>query len=244
MFTFWLWGAFKGLSLAHPTIKLINMAMLSATKSNPLKGYKAFKVVRSNLGAVPTYECLGYQYKVGQSYSLNKNVNGKIIKPLRCTRGFHFCTKIRNVLSFYNGEYDNGKHVYDIPRPIVIGRVSAWGLLDYDSVKTAAQCIRIDKLLTLEEVKKLLGHDKIKTATIKFRWEPDFEFDYWRKCQKGAAVAIGNLPFDEYSGLKLKKRDFEGESIIRVKVTYKMSYVTGKTRLERSKAKVLSYEIL
>ena len=48
-------------------------------------GYKAFN---------NDLTCRGFQYEVGQTYSMNE-------KPIPCERGFHFCKSIAETYDFY-----------------------------------------------------------------------------------------------------------------------------------------------
>ena len=54
-----------------------------------VKGYKVFN---------PDWTCRGFQYKVGESYEMDK-------EPIACERGFHFCERLEDCFNYYDFEH-------------------------------------------------------------------------------------------------------------------------------------------
>lgn len=58
---------------------------MNQTENQPVKGYKVFN---------PDWTCIGFQYKVGETFEDD-------VTPKCCSRGFHFCTKASDCFSYY-----------------------------------------------------------------------------------------------------------------------------------------------
>ena len=100
-----------------------------------MKGYKVFN---------PDWTCRGFQYNVGQVYEMDE-------KPIRCDRGFHFCTKASDCFKYYSFDPDNK-----------VAEVEALG--DIDTSKDDSKCstnkIYIIREITWQEVLNLVNLGK------------------------------------------------------------------------------------
>lgn len=80
-----------------------------------------------------------YKYEVGKSYKMDGNIQV-------CNRGFHFCIKPENVLSFYNNKDCLYSHIF------AFGKVSS----DYQTFKYAASNIIILDVMNYEDFNKII----------------------------------------------------------------------------------------
>jgi len=120
---------------------------------------------------VPEYRGnLSFTYEVGKTYHETGTIT-------LCTTGFHACNHLLDCMSYYPlSEF--------VPR--VYAKVSVWGILDEQDGKLAAEYLRIDKLLTKDQVVAactgILHNPTCKCSTISetiIRQDPDTTTSYW-----------------------------------------------------------------
>ena len=116
-------------------------------KEKTIKAYKAFN---------PDFTCRGFQYKVGEEYTHDGEVNA-------CQSGFHACQNPFDVLDYYPLVTENG----EITR---FAEVEQSGTIDVDNNKTCSSNIKVNAELNLagfikagiEWIKELTNPDNIK----------------------------------------------------------------------------------
>ena len=81
-----------------------------------IKGYKVFN---------PDWTCRGFQYKVGETFTHNGNIE-------MCGRGFHFCRKASDCFNYYNFNSNNK-----------VAEVEAIGLVETQGNKSVTDKIKI-----------------------------------------------------------------------------------------------------
>ena len=99
-----------------------------------IKGYKVFN---------PDWTCRGFQYRVGETYEMDK-------KPRLCDVGFHFCKRVVDCFNFYRFDSNNK-----------VAEVEALGDIDTDvGIKYCTNKIKIVRELTWYEVLDLVNVGK------------------------------------------------------------------------------------
>ena len=98
--------------------------------NNIVKGYKVFN---------PDWTCRGFQYKVGETYEHNRDIE-------LCGSGFHFCINPIDCFNYYR--FDNNNRV---------AVVEAIGLVETGDDKSVTNKIRIIRELDWSEVLKLVN---------------------------------------------------------------------------------------
>ena len=100
-----------------------------------IKGFKVFN---------PDWTCRGFQYKVGESYEIDK-------EPKVCSIGFHFCLKASDCFNFYDFTCENK-----------VAEVEAYGDIDQqeDESKFCTNKIRIVREITWDEVLRIVNEGK------------------------------------------------------------------------------------
>ena len=100
-----------------------------------MKGYKVFN---------PDWTCRGFQYKVGESYEMDR-------KPRVCQRGFHFCIKASDCFDFYSFSSDNK-----------VAEVEAYGDINKsdDELKYCTNKIRIVREIPWDEMLHIVNEGK------------------------------------------------------------------------------------
>ena len=98
-------------------------------------GYKVFN---------PDWTCREFQYKVGESYEIDK-------EPKVCRIGFHFCLKASDCFNFYKFTCENK-----------VAEVEAYGDIDkqVDESKFCTNKIRIVREITWDEVLRIVNEGK------------------------------------------------------------------------------------
>ena len=98
-------------------------------------GYKVFN---------PDWTCRGFQYKVGESYEMDR-------KPRVCQRGFHFCIKASDCFDFYSFSSDNK-----------VAEVEAYGDINKsdDELKYCTNKIRIVREIPWDEMLHIVNEGK------------------------------------------------------------------------------------
>ena len=113
-----------------------------------IKGYKGFD---------SRFQCVGLQYEVGETYRYVGDI--KI-----CSRGFHFCKELSDVLNFYPL---NPKFNHDIYFPIFPNRyaevecLGRWFTNDHHN-KYVTNRIRIVRELSEDEIYEILKREMEK----------------------------------------------------------------------------------
>lgn len=99
------------------------------------RGYKVFN---------PDFTCMGFQYKVGETY----HIPAKELKP--CSKGFHFCKQLIDCFHYYSFDSENK-----------VAEVVATGKVIEHEDKLVAHTIKIIRELSRDEVLELinLGQD-------------------------------------------------------------------------------------
>lgn len=97
-----------------------------------MKGYKVFH---------PDWTCRGFQYEVGKEYKMEE-------EPVRCERGFHFCTKLIDCFEYYS--FNPNNKVAEIE---AFGKIAGGG----DDSKHCTNGIRIVRELSWREVLDLVN---------------------------------------------------------------------------------------
>lgn len=90
-----------------------------------IKGYKVFN---------PDWTCRGFQYKVGETFTYNENIE-------MCGRGFHFCRKASDCFNYY--EFNSRNKVAE---------VEAVGLTETQDNKSVTDKIRIVREIPWQEL--------------------------------------------------------------------------------------------
>lgn len=98
---------------------------------NEVKGYKVFD---------PNWTCLGFQYKVGETYKHEGEIK-------LCYSGYHFCRKAVDCFSFYTFNPENK-----------VAEVEALGVVKTDGVKSVTDHIRIVREISWEEVLRIVNY--------------------------------------------------------------------------------------
>ena len=98
---------------------------INDVKSYKVKGYKVFD---------PNWTCLGFQYKVGETYKHEGEIK-------LCYSGYHFCQKAVDCFGFYTFNPENK-----------VAEVEALGVVKTDGVKSVTDHIRIVREISWEEV--------------------------------------------------------------------------------------------
>jgi len=106
----------------------------------PTKGYKAFN---------PNMTCIGFQYKVGQTYTLPKDQ-----KPELCSQGFHFCEYPPDCNLYYHS--DDSLHA----------EVEAWDVLHDDNTKSVAGKLRVVRMIPKDEWQSMTGTFVTTSKTV------------------------------------------------------------------------------
>ena len=104
-----------------------------------MKGYKVFN---------PDWTCRGFQFKVDEIYEED-------VIPSCCSRGFHFCTELKDCFSYYS--FDPNNKVAEIE---ALGEIDAE---EYGS-KHCTNKIKIVRELSWEEVLKMVNMGKANTG--------------------------------------------------------------------------------
>uniref|UniRef100_UPI00334086EB DUF7666 domain-containing protein n=1 Tax=Tissierella praeacuta TaxID=43131 RepID=UPI00334086EB len=100
---------------------------------NIIKGFKVFN---------NDFTCRGFQYKVGQTYEHDGNIE-------LCGSGFHFCRKASDCFKYYMFDSNNK-----------VAEVEALGLVESDDNKSVTNKIRIVRELSWHEVLDLVNSGK------------------------------------------------------------------------------------
>ena len=90
-----------------------------------IKGYKVFN---------PDWTCRGFQYKVGETFTHNGNIE-------MCGRGFHFCRKASDCFNYYNFNSNNK-----------VAEVEAVGLVETQGDKSVTDKIKIVREIEWQEL--------------------------------------------------------------------------------------------
>ena len=93
--------------------------------SETIKGYKVFN---------PDWTCRGFQYKVGETFTHNGNIE-------MCGRGFHFCRKASDCFNYYNFNSNNK-----------VAEVEAVGLVETRGDKSVTDKIKIVREIEWQEL--------------------------------------------------------------------------------------------
>ncbi len=102
--------------------------------------FTAYKGLHNNM------KCMEFQYKVGQTYEMSKS-------PRVCSNGFHACRKLEDVFGYYGFWHNRFVQVQ------ILGEVSEEG------DKLATNKIKIEKLLKLDELVKILTTQRAHPTT-------------------------------------------------------------------------------
>lgn len=92
------------------------------------------------------FRCRGFQYEVGETYTMQED-------PVLCSKGFHFCTFLQDVFSYY------GRNTYG-SRPNKFAVVESLGKTLTDGHKSATNSIKIIKLLSIDEIDGILKEEE------------------------------------------------------------------------------------
>ena len=98
-----------------------------------IKGYKVFN---------PDWTCRGFQYKTGETYSEDVNLE-------LCEKGFHFCEKLSDCFSYYSFNPENK-----------VAEVVAIGKVVLGNNKCCTDKIKIGKELTWSKVLEMVNEGK------------------------------------------------------------------------------------
>ena len=104
-----------------------------------MKGYKVFN---------PDWTCRKFQFEVGKTYEED-------VTPSCCSRGFHFCTELKDCFSYYS--FDPNNKVAEIE---ALGEIDA----ESDKNKHCTNKIKIVRQLSWEEVLKMVNMGKANTG--------------------------------------------------------------------------------
>ena len=100
-----------------------------------MKGYKVFE---------PDWKCRGFQYAVGETFKED-------VTPSCCSRGFHFCTELKDCFNYYS--FDQNNKVAEIE---ALGEIDA----EADGSKHCTNKIKIVREISWEEVLKMVNMGK------------------------------------------------------------------------------------
>ena len=100
-----------------------------------MKGYKVFE---------PDWKCRGFQYAVGKTYEED-------VTPSCCSRGFHFCTELKDCFNYYSFDPNNK-----------VAEIEALGEIDTEAngSKHCTNKIKIVREISWEEVLKMVNMGK------------------------------------------------------------------------------------
>ena len=106
--------------------------MENNSNKKSVHGFKVFN---------PDWTCKGFQYKVGEVYEMDE-------LPVRCKRGFHFCTKAADCFNYYTFDSNNK-----------VAEVIALGEVDYESddSKCCTNKIQIMREIPWDEVLRIVN---------------------------------------------------------------------------------------
>ena len=96
-----------------------------------IKGYKVFN---------PDWTCRGFQYKVGETFTHNGNIE-------MCGRGFHFCRKASDCFNYYDFNSDNK-----------VAEVEAVGLVETQGDKSVTDKIKIVREIEWPELLTIVNN--------------------------------------------------------------------------------------
>ena len=99
-------------------------------------GIKGYKVFNSD------WTCRGYQYKVGETFTHNGNIE-------MCGKGFHFCQKASDCFNYYNFDSRNK-----------VAEVEAIGLVETRDNKSVTDKIRIIREIEWQELLTIVNEGK------------------------------------------------------------------------------------
>ena len=104
-----------------------------------MKGYKVFN---------PDWTCRGFQFEVGEIYEED-------VIPSCCSRGFHFCTELKDCFNYYSFRPNNK-----------VAEIEALGEIDAkaDGSKHCTNKIKIVREISWEEVLKMVNMGKANTG--------------------------------------------------------------------------------
>ena len=102
-----------------------------------VKGYKVFN---------PDWTCRGFQYKVGESYEMDK-------EPIACERGFHFCERLEDCFDYYDFDSENK-----------VAEITAYGETTRENNKCCTNKIKIEKKMEWYEVLDIVNIGKSCTG--------------------------------------------------------------------------------
>lgn len=102
-----------------------------------IKGYKVFN---------PDWTCRGFQYKVGESYEMDK-------EPIACERGYHFCERLEDCFDYYDFDSENK-----------VAEITAYGEIAIENNKCCTNKIKIEKELSWYEVLDIVNIGKSCTG--------------------------------------------------------------------------------
>ena len=100
-----------------------------------MRGYKVFN---------PDWTCRGFRFEIGEIYEED-------VTPSCCSRGFHFCTKLKDCFSYYPFDPNNK-----------VAEIEALGEIDVESDenKYCTNKIKIVREISWEEVLKMVNMGK------------------------------------------------------------------------------------
>jgi hypothetical protein len=104
-----------------------------------MKGYKVFK---------PDWTCREFQYEVGKTFEED-------VTPVCCSRGFHFCTELKECFNYYS--FDPNNKVAEIE---ALGEIDA----EADGSKHCTNKIKIVREISWEEALKMVNIGKANTG--------------------------------------------------------------------------------
>ena len=104
-----------------------------------MRGYKVFN---------PDWTCRGFQFEIGEIYEED-------VTPSCCSRGFHFCTELKDCFSYYS--FDPNNKVAEIE---ALGEIDA----ESDENKHCTNKIKIVREISWEEVLKMVNMGKANTG--------------------------------------------------------------------------------
>ena len=142
------WGAFFNCFILDNFLKIPSTvtefgrgAFHNMTAKSTLKSYKAFDITKTG-----KYKCLDKEYKIGKKAFVKGDL-------AMCQNGIHFCTNLFEIFDYYNGTYG---------KDFVVAEIETFGeVLTSDSSKCCARGIIPTRILSREEVIKLLNREEI-----------------------------------------------------------------------------------
>ena len=105
-----------------------------------MNGYKVFN---------PDWTCRGFQYEVGQTYTMDLPIG-------ICSNGFHYCTKASDCFNYYS--FDSKNKVAEIE---VLGEIST---SDDGDTKQCTNIIKIVREISWQEVLTIVNEGKDNTG--------------------------------------------------------------------------------